>query len=80
MKSIFPLILALLSYAGAFSQLVINEIDVDNPSTDTQEFVELKSENPYEQIQNKVLVFFNGGNDESYLAVDLDGYELIMGC
>ena len=75
MKSIFPLILALLSYAGAFSQLVINEIDADNPSTDTQEFVELKSENPYEQIQNKVLVFFNGGNDESYLAVDLDGYE-----
>ncbi len=61
---------------SSFSQIVINEIDVDNPSNDTQEFVELKSDTPNYNLNGYVLVFFNGstsGNDSSYFAVDLDG-------
>lgn len=57
--------------------LVINELDSDNPSTDTAEFVEIKSQTPNFSTDGYILVFFNGstsGNDSSYLVVDLNGY------
>lgn len=51
--------------------LEINEIDVDQTSSDTMEFVELKSQ-PNVSLNGYVLVFFNGGDDESYRTVDLE--------
>ncbi|RCT56234.1 endonuclease [Winogradskyella sp. KYW1333] len=57
--------------------LVINELDSDNPSTDTAEFVEIKSQTPNFSTDGYILVFFNGstsGNDSSYLVIDLNGY------
>ena len=61
----------------ALSQIVINELDCDTPSTDDKEFVELKSDTPNFALDGFVVVFFNGstnGGNTSYLAIDLDGY------
>lgn len=65
----------------SFSQtVVINEIDADNNSFDTTEFVELKSFDalgialPNYSLDGYVLVFFNETNTASYMALDLDGY------
>ena len=60
------------------SQVVINEIDADNPGSDTKEFIELKSVTPNFSLNGYVLVFFNGTSSglakNSYMAIDLDGY------
>lgn len=58
----------------SFSQIVISEIDPNTPGSDTAEFVELHSDSPDFSLDGYVLVFFNGSNDLSYYAVDLDGY------
>ncbi|APY09114.1 endonuclease I [Winogradskyella sp. J14-2] len=58
--------------------LVINELDPDSPSTDTAEFVELKSQTPNFSTDGYILVFFNGsssGADSSYMVIDLNGYQ-----
>ena len=71
--------LFLTSYFS-FSQVVINEIDPDTPSTDQKEFIELKSATANFSLNGYVLVFFNAGssspysNTTSYYALDLDGY------
>ena len=62
----------------SYSQIVINEIDPDTPSTDQKEFIELKSATANYSLNGYVLVFFNGlstglGN-ASYNTIDLDGY------
>lgn len=61
----------------AYTQVVINEIDADTPSTDVLEFVELKSTTPNFSLDGYVLVFFNAGaaglTTVSYYAIDLDG-------
>jgi len=65
------------SLLTASAQVVINELDVDSPSTDTMEFIELKSDAPEQSLDGYVLVLFNGsssGNDSSYFALDLDGF------
>ena len=56
------------------SQVFINEIDTDTPSTDQLEFVELKSAMPNFPLDGYVLVFLNETNSSSYYAIDLDGY------
>ena len=62
----------------SYSQLVINEVDADNPGSDVKEFVELKSTTANFSLNGYVLVFFNGTSTgltkTSYLAIDLDGY------
>ena len=58
----------------ALSQVVINEIDADNPGSDVREFVELKSNTPNFSLNGYVLVFFNESNTSSYYAYDLDGF------
>ena len=50
----------------ALSQVVINEIDADNPGSDVREFVELKSNTPNFSLNGYVLVFFNESNTSSY--------------
>ncbi len=57
------------------AQVLINEVDSDNPSTDTLEFVELTG-TPGASLTGLVVVFFNGATDLSYAAFDLDGTSL----
>ena len=68
----------LLSSFSWSQVLVINEFDPDSPSTDTAEFIELKSQTPNFSTDGYILVFFNGstnGADSSYLVIDLNGYQ-----
>jgi len=67
--------LALAIVPPAAAQVVINEIDADTPSTDTQEFVELYDGGAGNMaLDGLVIVFYNGSNDLSYAAFDLDGF------
>lgn len=67
----------LLWASFSYSQVVINELDPDTPSTDSQEFIELKSTIPFFSLDGYVIVFFNGTStgtsNLSYYAIDLDG-------
>ncbi|NNF59136.1 MAG: T9SS type A sorting domain-containing protein [Rhodothermaceae bacterium] len=80
--------LLVLASPAAFAQaaasvqglnLVINEVDADQTSTDNAEFVELYTPDAGNQsLTGFVLVFYNGGDTSppangSYLAIDLDG-------
>ena len=70
-------LLLLFCFNIAFTQVVINEIDADNPGSDNKEFIELKSSIPSYSLDGLSLVFFNGqsgSGTSSYLAIDLDGY------
>ena len=74
------LFLLFLTSYFSFSQVVINEIDPDTPSTDQKEFIELKSATANFSLNGYVLVFFNASSTSpyagtlSYNAIDLDGY------
>ncbi|WP_298540962.1 endonuclease [uncultured Aquimarina sp.] len=77
MKNIYLLVFTILFSQVSLGQVVINELDSDTPSTDTQEFIELKSDTPNFSLDGLVLVLFNGstsGGDSSYFILDLDGY------
>ena len=77
MNRIFLLLLFAFSYLSVQAQVIINELDVDTPSTDTMEFVELLTDTPEQPLDEYVLVLFNGstsGGNSSYLAFDLDGF------
>ena len=58
-KLLFSITLFFLCHVG-LSQIVINELDCDTPSTDDKEFVELKSDAPNFALDGYVVVFFNG--------------------
>lgn len=63
------------SLQGTNPTLVINEVDADTPSTDVAEFIELfDGGSGNSTLDGYTLVLFNGSNNESYLAIDLDGY------
>jgi len=70
-------ILLLFATNFMFSQVVINELDSDTPSTDDKEFVELKSATPNFPLDGYILVMFNGGStgtsNLSYYVIDLNG-------
>ncbi|MEM7084672.1 MAG: T9SS type A sorting domain-containing protein [Bacteroidota bacterium] len=56
------------------AEVIINELDADTPGTDTMEFVELYDGGVGNTaLDGKVLVFYNGSNNLSYAAYDLDG-------
>ncbi len=79
MKRLTILLGLILLVQTSFGQVVINELDCDTPSTDTLEFVELKSNTPNFALDGYVVVFFNGNPasstaNKSYLTIDLDGY------
>ena len=72
------LALAMLCAYVSHSQVYINEIDSDTPSTDDLEFIELKSVTPNFPLDGYVLVLYNGSptsstGNKSYYALDLDG-------
>ncbi|MFN0191975.1 MAG: ExeM/NucH family extracellular endonuclease [Aestuariivirga sp.] len=55
--------------------ITINEIDADTPGTDITEFVELYDGGAGNtSLDGYVAVFYNGSNDLSYAAFDLDGF------
>lgn len=55
--------------------VIINEADSDTPGTDAAEFVELYDGGIGNlSLAGMVLVFYNGANDQSYFALDLDPY------
>ncbi len=57
------------------TDVLINEADADTPGTDTAEFIELYDGGTGNtNLSGLVLVLFNGSNDLSYNAFDLDGY------
>jgi len=78
MHKITTFLIFLISCCSWSQILVINELDPDTPSTDTAEFIELKSQTPNFSTDGYILVFFNGstsGADSSYMIIDLAGYE-----
>ena len=55
--------------------LIINEVDADTTSIDDAEFIELFDGGLGNvSLNGYVLVLFNGSNDQSYYALDLDAY------
>jgi hypothetical protein len=74
---------ALLLTAAAWpaqSAVLINELDADQTGTDAVEFVELYNDAATPaSLDGHVLVFFNGSNDLSYAAFDLDGAVIAPG-
>ena len=75
MKKLLLLISAVIPMIawGQITEVRINEVDPDQPATDTEEFIELYG--PANQaLDGLVLVFFNGAGDVSYDKYDLDGY------
>lgn len=61
--------------AAAPPPVIINEIDSDTPGTDVAEFIELYDGGVGNfPLTGLVVVFYNGSNDLSYAAIDLDGY------
>lgn len=75
-KIILSIILVLISNFS-FSQLFINELDSDTPSTDDKEFIELKSTVPNFSLNGYVIVLFNGTGtliNRSYYVIDLTGF------
>ncbi|PVW14800.1 endonuclease [Marixanthomonas spongiae] len=76
-SSLVLLSLFFLFFLNTQAQIVINEFDTDTDGQDFEEFVELKSDTPNANLDDYVVVFFNGsqsGGDSSYLAFDLDGF------
>jgi predicted extracellular nuclease len=58
------------------THMLINEVDADTPGSDTAEFVELFDGGEGQiQLDGLVIVLFNGYNDTSYRAIDLDGFK-----
>lgn len=71
------LFLLFLTSFTVHSQIVINELDCDTPSTDDKEFIELKSATPFVSLNGYVLVLFNGTGslvNKCYYVIDLDGF------
>jgi predicted extracellular nuclease len=57
------------------NNVIINELDSDTPGTDAAEFVELYDGGVGNtSLTGLVVVFYNGSNDLSYRAIDLDGF------
>ncbi len=59
---------------SCMASIIINELDADTAGTDTMEFVELYDGGVGNSaLDGMVLVFYNGSNNLSYAAYDLDG-------
>jgi len=76
MKKITLLASLFITFAS-FSQVSINEIDSDQTSTDTQEFIELLSDTPNFSLDGYIVVLFNGNSTDnvSYTTIDLTGFQ-----
>ena len=54
----------------SFSQLVINEIDYDQPGTDANEFIEIAG--PSGTYSNVVISLINGNNNTVYISFNIN--------
>ncbi len=71
--AIMAFVFALLA-STANADVIINEVDADQSSIDSAEFVELYDGGVGNtDLDGLALVFFNGSDDLSYLSFDLDG-------
>ena len=62
------------------TNVLINELDSDTPGSDAAEFVELYDGGAGgTALDGLVVVFYNGSNDLSYAAFDLDGFHTKAG-
>jgi len=68
-KLLFVLLFCNISY----SQVFINELDCDQVSIDSKEFIEFKTSVPNTSLNGYVLILFNEGTGTSYQTFDLDG-------
>ncbi len=68
------LLTSVLFYAFSFSQIQINEVDVDQTGTDTTEFIEISSDTPNFPLDGYLVVLYNGTDDQSYKTINLAGY------
>ena len=60
---------------GGDAEVIINEVDSDTDGTDALEFVELYDGGVGStSLDGLTVVFYNGSNDTSYAAYDLDGF------
>jgi len=57
------------------TDIIINEVDADTFGTDNMEFIELYGD-ANASLDGLSLVFYNGSDDASYNAIDLDGHTL----
>ena len=66
---------------SAPAAVLINELDCDQVGTDAAEFVEFYNTDTVNaaSLNGHVLVFYNGSNDLSYFALDLDGLTIPAG-
>lgn len=63
-----------LTDCGALAEMVINELNADNPGgPDSEEFIELFGP-PNSTLDGLVVVFLGGATGTIYDAIDLDGY------
>jgi len=70
----FTFLLAFGFSQSSEAQVLINEVDADQVSTDSAEFVELYDGGTGNtDLSGLALVFYNGSDDLSYLSFDLDG-------
>ena len=62
---------------GLNAAVVINEIDYDQPGTDTAEFIELfNSDTTTVPLDNFIIDLVNGSNSASYRSIDLSGFSI----
>jgi len=74
MKRTMLIIAVLMAASLAFGQLIINEIDYDQPGTDASEYFELAG--PAGTYNNVVVDLINGNNGESYSTISLGNITL----
>ena len=73
LAALLPLVAAPV-LAATTSDVVINEFDADQAGTDAAEFIELfDGGDGSTALDGLVVVLFNGSDDASYDAIDLDG-------
>lgn len=73
MKKFYSFLACFILASSFLNAQVINELDADQTGTDSGEFIEILW-TPNTALDGLVVVFYNGSNDQSYAAYDLDGY------
>ncbi|RMF59780.1 MAG: hypothetical protein D6743_15870, partial [Calditrichaeota bacterium] len=73
---LFCVVVVSLFFSTVLSaQVLINEVDADTPGSDDMEFIELyDGGGGNTPLDGLVVVLFNGADDQSYRAFDLDGF------
>ena len=66
--------------ASAEAALIINEVDYDQPGSDTAEFIELYNNGPASiELNGYTLELVNGSNGNAYNSFDLEGNNIAAG-